>query len=102
MAVLSVAVSGLLLLAAAPAAADPSAADWLKLRSCESGNRYDLNSGNGEYGAYQFTLRTWHGLGGIGYPHRAAPSDQDAKALALWRQRGWQPWSHCAGKSRLH
>ena len=102
MAVLSAAVCGLLLLAASSAWADPAAGDWLKLRRCESGNRYDLNTGNGQYGAYLFTLQTWRGLGGVGYPNRAAPADQDAKALALWRQRGWQPWTNCARKNGLH
>jgi hypothetical protein len=102
MAVLAAAVCGLLLLVAAPASAEPSGGDWLRLRTCESGNRYDLNTGNGEYGAYQFTLQTWHGLGGVGYPHRAAPAVQDAKALALWRQRGWQPWRSCARRCGLH
>ena len=66
MAVLAAAVCGLLLLVAAPASAEPSGGDWLRLRTCESGNRYDLNTGNGEYGAYQFSLQTWHGLGGVG------------------------------------
>jgi hypothetical protein len=101
-ATLAAAVCGLMLLAVAPASADPGTGEWLKLRRCESGNRYELNTGNGEYGAYQFTLRTWQGLGGTGYPHRAAPAVQDAKALALWRQRGWQPWANCARKCGLH
>jgi Transglycosylase-like domain len=102
MAVLSAAVCGLMLLTGSPASADPGAGAWLKLRRCESGNRYDLNTGNGEYGAYQFSLQTWRGLGGVGYPHRAAAGDQDSKALALWRRSGWRPWAGCARRCGLY
>ena len=34
-----------------------------KLRVCESGNDYHENTGNGYFGAYQFSRSTWHGLG---------------------------------------
>ncbi len=77
---------------AGPASADPSADDWYQLRMCESSNRYDINTGNGYYGAYQFDLPTWRSVGGSGYPHEASPSEQDYRALALYRQRGWSPW----------
>ena len=74
------------------ASADPTATDWLRLRQCESGNNYAINTGNGYYGAYQFDLGTWRSVGGTGYPHQAGPAEQDARALQLWRQRGWAPW----------
>ena len=55
-----------------PASADPSADDWYQLRMCESTNRYDINTGNGYYGAYQFDLsdlavRRRHRLSGSGH-----------------------------------
>ena len=78
------------------ASADPSANDWLKVRQCESGNRYNINTGNGYYGAYQFDLSTWKSVGGTGYPHEASASEQDYRALRLYRMRGWSPWI-CAG-----
>jgi peptidoglycan hydrolase-like protein with peptidoglycan-binding domain len=78
------------------AQADPSANDWYRLRMCESGNNYRINTGNDHYGAYQFDLVTWHGVGGTGYPQNASPAEQDARALILYRLRGWQPWT-CAG-----
>jgi peptidoglycan hydrolase-like protein with peptidoglycan-binding domain len=78
------------------ALADPSANDWYRLRMCESGNNYRINTGNDHYGAYQFDLVTWHGVGGKGYPQNASPAEQDARALILYRLRGWQPWT-CAG-----
>ncbi len=86
--VMSVAVSGV-------AHADPSASDWQRLRQCESGDNYSINTGNGYYGAYQFDLSTWRSVGGTGYPHQASPATQDALALKLWQARGWSPWA-CA------
>ncbi len=74
------------------ASADPTPNDWLRLRVCESGNNYSINTGNNYYGAYQFDLGTWQSVGGTGYPHQASPAEQDARALQLWRQRGWSPW----------
>jgi peptidoglycan hydrolase-like protein with peptidoglycan-binding domain len=77
---------------AGSAAADPSADDWYQLRMCESTNRYDINTGNGYYGAYQFDLSTWRSVGGSGYPHEASAAEQDYRALILYRNRGWGPW----------
>src|SRR5689334_883372 len=77
------------------AAADPSANDWYRLRMCESSDNYSINTGNDHYGAYQFDLPTWQSVGGTGYPNQASPAEQDARALILYRERGWQPWQ-CA------
>lgn len=53
-------------------------ASWLlKLRTCESGGNYQDNTGNGYYGAYQFSLGTWQRLGLSGLPSDAPPSVQD-------------------------
>ncbi|AIJ23582.1 transglycosylase family protein [Amycolatopsis methanolica] len=87
---------GAQLVAVPSATADPSAATWLKLRMCESSNRYTVNTGNGYYGAYQFDLPTWRSVGGQGRPDLATPAEQDYRALYLYRMRGWQPWE-CAG-----
>jgi peptidoglycan hydrolase-like protein with peptidoglycan-binding domain len=78
------------------ASADPSSSSWNRLRNCESSNDYSINTGNGYYGAYQFNLSTWQSVGGQGYPNHASRSEQDARALILYRERGWQPWT-CAG-----
>jgi resuscitation-promoting factor RpfA len=82
-------------LSGARASADPSADAWHRLRVCESSDNYSTNTGNAHYGAYQFDLATWRSVGGSGYPHLASPAEQDARALILYRQRGWQPWQ-CA------
>ena len=77
------------------ASADPSPHTWYRLRMCESSNNYKINTGNGYYGAYQFDLATWRSVGGTGFPNQASPAEQDARALILYRMRGWQPWT-CA------
>jgi resuscitation-promoting factor RpfA len=81
--------------------ADPSADAWHQLRVCESGDNYSINTGNAHYGAYQFDLATWRSVGGSGYPYQASAGEQDARALILYRMRGWQPWQ-CASILGLH
>ncbi|MEP6980695.1 MAG: transglycosylase family protein, partial [Nakamurella sp.] len=84
-----------LLITTGVASADPSPSAWDALRRCESSGKYDINTGNGYYGAYQFDLSTWRSVGGSGYPNEASPAEQDYRALYLYRMRGWQPWT-CA------
>ena len=73
-----------------------------ELRECESGNSYGINSGNGYYGAYQFNLQTWRGVGGTGYPHQNPPHVQDEMATRLYESRGWSPWPSCSRSRGLH
>ncbi|WP_199754096.1 transglycosylase family protein, partial [Amycolatopsis sp. WAC 01375] len=94
---LALAVTGLQIATTGSAAADPHGSHWAKLRMCESSGRYNINTGNGYYGAYQFDLPTWRSVGGQGRPDQASPREQDYRALYLYRMRGWQPWE-CAGK----
>ena len=68
---------------------------------CESSGNYATNTGNGYYGAYQFNLATWRGLGYTGLPSNAAPAVQDQAAQKLYDQRGWQPWPACSAKLGL-
>jgi hypothetical protein len=68
---------------------------WAKLRRCESGGRYDINTGNGFYGAYQFVPSTWRGLGYAGMPHQAPPHVQDEAAQRLQARSGWGQWPAC-------
>ena len=79
----------------------PSPDMWASLRQCEAGGNYSTNTGNGFYGAYQFTLSTWQGHGGTGLPHEATPDVQDEIALRLWQARGFQPWPACRVKLGL-
>ncbi len=64
---------------------------WAGVRQCESGGDYAITTGNGFFGAYQFTLSTWNWVAEIVdrvdlvavRPDLAAPADQDAMAQAL-------------------
>ena len=67
-----------------------------RLRACESGGNYRAASGNGYYGAYQFDLSTWQGLGLSGYPSNASRQLQDVAVLRLAARKGWGPWPVCS------
>lgn len=62
---------------------------WLyKLRMCESGGNYRTNTGNGYYGAYQFSQSTWNRVARqrLGIPYERAdlapPEVQDQAIIA--------------------
>lgn len=74
---------------------------WKRLRICESNNNYKINTGNGYYGAYQFSPTTWWGVGGSGYPHNASPAEQDKRAQILQARSGWGQWPACSRKLGL-
>ncbi len=64
--------------------------DWTCIRQHESGGNYTEGGG----GAYQFELGTWEGLTGLSTPAQdSPPSVQDAAALRLYAERGWEPWT---------
>ncbi|MHA6525340.1 ubiquitin-like domain-containing protein [Tessaracoccus sp. G1721] len=71
---------------------------WVRIAECESGNRWDINTGNGYYGGLQFNLQTWRSVNGqdfAAYPHQASRAEQITVANRLYEIRGTQPWS-CA------
>ena len=71
-------------------ATSTSTADWACIRQHESGGNYAIGNG----GAYQFELGTWSGLTGLPSPAQDYPAAvQDAAALKLYSQRGWEPWT---------
>jgi hypothetical protein len=74
----------------------PAGGVWQRLRICESEDNYKENSGNGYYGAYQFSLTTWREIGGIGEPDQASQYTQDALAQRLEARTGWLSWPNCA------
>ena len=86
---------------AAPASAGGSEAQFDQLANCESGGRWNINTGNGYYGGLQFNLATWRGLGFGGYPHEASRATQIAAGQKLQSQRGWGPWPGCSRKLGL-
>jgi hypothetical protein len=89
--------------AAANAGSSSMGGGWAALRRCESGGNYGAVSSSGTYrGAYQFSRSTWNSVASRSHPHlvgvdpaAAAPADQDAMAMALYRSSGSRPWPHC-------
>ncbi|MBV9409962.1 MAG: transglycosylase family protein [Acidimicrobiia bacterium] len=65
------------------------AGTWDCIRQLESGNNYSAPGG----GAYQFLDSTWHALGHSGTASDAPPSEQDAAAVQLQQQAGWDQWT---------
>ena len=65
------------------------------IRACESGGNYATNTGNGFYGAYQFTQQSWEAVGGTGNPAAASPAEQDRRAAMLMAQSGSGNWPVC-------
>ncbi len=72
------------------------------IRACESGGVYTTNTGNGFYGAYQFTLSTWAANAPAGWGHvrpdLAPPWVQDMAAATLFAKVGTHTsasWPNC-------
>jgi peptidoglycan hydrolase-like protein with peptidoglycan-binding domain len=67
-----------------------------RIAECESGGDPTAVSPGGLYrGKYQFSLSTWHNLGGRGDPIDASEATQDRIALKLYRRSGTAPWPSC-------
>ena len=81
---------------AAPAAVSgDDAAIWAAIAQCESGGNPSINTGNGYYGMYQFSLPTWRSVGGSGLPSDASVEEQTMRARMLQQRSGWGQWG-CA------
>lgn len=76
--------------------APPTVDNLEALRWCESTDDYATDTGNGYYGAYQFSLATWEWLGYGGYPSDAAPEVQDQAVLDLYNYSNWDSWPSCS------
>ena len=82
--------------ASAPAAVSgDDAAIWAAIAQCESGGNPSINTGNGYYGMYQFSLPTWRSVGGSGLPSDASVEEQTMRARMLQQRSGWGQWG-CA------
>lgn len=81
---------------AGPGPVTPTPAVWAALRQCESGGNYAEDSGNGYYGAYQFSPSTWWWMGYSGMPDNAPPAVQDQAAERLMQRVGWSAWPVCS------
>jgi uncharacterized protein YabE (DUF348 family) len=74
--------------------ATPSAdgLNWAALAKCESGGNPRAVNPAGYYGLYQFSLSTWHGVGGSGNPIDASADEQTARAQTLYQRSGASQW----------
>jgi LysM repeat protein len=84
----------------APAVAGGSV--WDQLAACESGGNWAINTGNGFYGGLQFTLSSWQGVGGSGYPNQASREEQIMRGQMLQARGGWGNWPACSAKLGLY
>lgn len=69
-----------------------------RLAYCETGGTMDpaTNTGNGFYGAFQFTIGTWWSVGGEGYPSDHPYEVQRDLARTLILQAGWSQFPTCS------
>jgi uncharacterized protein YabE (DUF348 family) len=72
--------------------ASPDGLNWAALAKCESGGNPRAVNPAGYYGLYQFSLSTWHGVGGSGNPIDASPDEQTARAQMLYARSGAGQW----------
>lgn len=70
---------------------------WRELAQCESGGNPRIVSSNGLYhGLFQFSVGTWHSVGGSGLPSHASVGEQLKRAKILQARSGWGQWPHCS------
>ena len=75
----------------------PTADIWTRLARCESNGNPRAVGGRGKFfGAFQFTLQTWHSMGMAGNPVDYSYEEQLAVAQRLQARSGWRNWPVCA------
>ena len=96
------AVAGAPLLAVTPAAQAAPTSTWDRVAQCESGGRWNINTGNGFHGGLQFTPSTWRGFGGAQFApsaHQASRAQQIVVAERVLAKQGWGAWPVCSRKA---
>jgi uncharacterized protein YabE (DUF348 family) len=69
--------------------------NWKALARCESGGSPNAVNPAGYYGLYQFSLSTWHAVGGKGNPTDYGYWEQTKRAWILYKGSGRSPWPYC-------
>jgi uncharacterized protein YabE (DUF348 family) len=72
--------------------------NWAALADCESGGNPRAVNPAGYYGLYQFSLGTWHSVGGSGNPIDNSSSEQTYRAKLLYKRSGAGQWPVCGRK----
>jgi resuscitation-promoting factor RpfB len=71
---------------------------WDRIAQCESGGRWNINTGNGYYGGLQFATASWLAMGGDDFAPRAdlaSRAEQITIANRYYARAGLSPWG-CA------
>lgn len=100
----AVSLAAVALSATSANAAVPShttASVWDSLAQCESGGKWNTNTGNGYAGGLQFSQSTWAAHGGTGSAANASREQQIAVAQKVQAKQGWGAWPACAAKLGL-
>ena len=77
---------------------------WDRVATCESGQNWSINTGNGYYGGLQFHPQTWTGFGGgqyAAYAHQATRGQQIEIAQKVLRVQGPGAWPVCSVRAGL-
>ncbi len=74
----------------------PAGGIWEALANCESGGDPSKTTGNGYYGAFQFSAATWRSVGETGVASDYPYSHQLAAAQRLQVRSGWGQWPACS------
>jgi hypothetical protein len=84
---------------AGPSVGYSGSPDWYAIAACESGDRWDLNTGNGYWGGLQFAPSTWFAYGGGPFdgtgPFPYSAGEQIAVAEAVYAAQGPSAWPNC-------
>jgi hypothetical protein len=72
---------------------------WDEIAKCESGGKWNTNTGNGYSGGLQFLPSTWRAYGGKGNPANASRSEQIRVAENVLAGQGWNAWPVCSKKA---
>ncbi len=77
---------------------------WDRLARCESsGDFHNRDTGrNGHYGGFQFSLSTWHSVGGSGNPADASVAEQLKRAKILLARSGPGQWECKVGLTKTN
>ncbi|WP_433276478.1 transglycosylase family protein [Pseudonocardia xinjiangensis] len=96
------AVAGAPLVIATPVAHAATDSTWDRVAQCESGGRWDINTGNGYHGGLQFSPSTWRGFGGAEFApvaYQASRAQQIVVAERVLAKQGWGAWPVCSRKA---
>jgi hypothetical protein len=103
----AITVAGLLatgMVFANSADAAPQRGVWDRVASCESTQRWHINTGNGYYGGLQFSASTWAAYGGHRYAstaNLASRAEQIEVARRVLASQGPHAWPVCGPRAGL-